>query len=400
MRNHGNVFLLLSLCFFLSSCSSTYLGRYALLGPPDSEDYYRFPSRIVKNAPPPFHFIRDPEQEKRFTRLSGHLVYNVNGTDKGNSLDDLLRDNGTTAFIVIKDNVILYERYFNGCNSTSLLTSFSVTKSFVSALIGAAIADGFIKDNNEPVTAYLPELKKSGFDTVTIKHLLSMSSGINYDGGIFPWSDKPKLYYWPDLRRLALSVTREEEPGRYFHYNNFNPFLLGLVLERATGKSVSRYFEEKIWRPLGMQYPASWIIDEEDDGFEQMSTGINARAIDFAKFGRLYLCKGKWNGRQVIPDAWVVESTAPEAGVRPHPEYYNKHRDLSLGRFFSDQREYYKYFWWGYATKTGYDFFAMGSKGQFIYVSPEKNIIIVRFGKKWGDIDWWPAFFRHMIDRM
>lgn len=385
--------------FALCACSSPYLGRYVSFGPPDTDDYIRFPKRFAANQPPVFSFGRSPEQERAFALLARSVAYRSGGTLQYAPLEELLERNATTAFIVIRNDVILCERYFNGHDREAVVTSFSVTKSILSALVGAAIADGAIRDIEEPVTAYLPELRGNGFDTVTIRHLLSMSSGIKYDDGIFPWSDKPKSYYADNLRELALGAELDDEPGMFFHYNNYDPLLLGLILERAVRRFAALYLEEKIWRPLGMEYPASWSIDSAESGFENMGIGINARAVDLAKFGRLYLRQGEWEGRRIIPEAWVRTSTERDPATRENKDYYRRY-DTLRGLFFRDGSEYYKYLWWGYARERGYDFFAMGALGQFIYLCPEKDIIIVRCGRKWGDVDWWPEIFKALVERM
>src|SRR6185369_10252712 len=126
---------------------------------------------------------------------------------------------------------------------------------------------------------YLPELKAAYWSEITIRHLVSMSSGLKYSDGFFPWSDNPRVYYSMDLRKLACEASREEPPGVRFHYNNYNLLLLGMILERVTGATVSAYLQEKIWEPLGMEYSASWSLDSEESGMEKMESGLNARAI-------------------------------------------------------------------------------------------------------------------------
>jgi CubicO group peptidase (beta-lactamase class C family) len=138
--------------------------------------------------------------------------------------------------------------------------------------------------------------------------------------------DDAKTYYDPNLRELAMTVELEVEPGRRWEYNNYHPLLLGMVLERATGRSVATYLSQKIWRPLGMEAEGSWSLDSEASGFEKMESGINARAIDFAKFGRLYLKRGEWYGEQVVPASWVEQSTRVETTTDP--------------------ADFYQYFWW------------------------------------------------------
>jgi len=259
---------------------------------------------------------------------------------------------------------LLCERYFEGYDHNSIVTSFSTAKSFVSALVGVAIAEGYIGSVVDPVTKYVPELltRDPRYKNITLRHLLTMSSGIRYEGGFTPWSDDAVTYYSPDLRHAAISSPIVQEPGKKFIYNNYNALLMGLVLERATKRPVARYLEEKIWKPLGMEAPGSWSLDSEKDGFEKMESGINGRAIDFAKFGRLFLNSGNWNGRQLIPASWVDESTSVDTSTAPVP--------------------YYQYFWWVNARlKDKHHFFAAGNHGQYIYMVPEENLLMVRFAR-------------------
>jgi CubicO group peptidase (beta-lactamase class C family) len=135
--------------------------------------------------------------------------------------------------------------------------------------------------------------------------------------------------------------------------------LLGMILERVTGSTVSHYLQEKIWKPLGMEFPASWSLDSQPSGMEKMESGLNARASDFAKFGRLYLHRGDWNGQQIIPESWVIQSTT----IEPDAKWTN-----------------YKYLWWIPRSGKG-RFMAVGNLGQFIYVAPDKDCVILRFGR-------------------
>jgi CubicO group peptidase (beta-lactamase class C family) len=152
-----------------------------------------------------------------------------------------------------------------------------------------------------------------------------------------------------------------------------------------------------------MEFPASWSLDSEQAGFEKMESGINARSIDFAKFGRLFLNEGRWDGERIIPAKWAVESTSPRA-VDDYDEYYIeacKRFNPGMGPFFESGKGYYKYFWWGHAREGGgYDFSAEGNKGQLIHISPSKNAIIVRNGKGYGGVDDWPEVVFQMVDRL
>jgi CubicO group peptidase (beta-lactamase class C family) len=331
----------------------------------DVEDYKRFPARAVENAPPTFYFQPPPEEvASRYKPALETITYERNGRTVTQDLEEFLQKTNTTAFLIIKDDVLLYEGYFNGYNHDSTVTSFSTAKSFVSALVGIAISEGHIESLEDPITRYAPELleKDPRYQNITLRHLVSMSSGINYEEFHLPWSDDAATYYSPDLRAVAVSSPIDGDPGQEFHYNNFHPLLMGLVLERATGMPVAKYLEEKIWKPLGMEAPGSWSLDSEKNGFEKMESGINGRAIDFAKFGRLFLNRGNWDGAQIVPADWVDASTRLDVETDPAPNY--------------------QYFWWVNAeVGDRHHFYAAGKHGQYIYIVPEQNLLLVRFGK-------------------
>jgi CubicO group peptidase (beta-lactamase class C family) len=349
---------------------------------------------VIENAPPTFYFKEGPAPE-----LFSTIQYKDDGGTKQANFDEFLQTTGTTAFIVIQDDTILYENYFNGNQRDSIVTSFSSAKSVNSALIGIAIDEGLIGSVDDPVVDYIPEIRGRGLDELTIKHLLDMSSGIAYleDENMFPllapFSDDAKTYYYPDLRALALTVQAGDEPlGEALHYNNYHPLLEGLILERATGQAVAVYLQEKIWKPLGMEFPASWSLDSVESGFEKMESGINARAIDFAKFGRLFLKGGNWEGKQIISEDWVAASTVPD------PE------DNRLWVTFPEYKErggYYQYHWWGLVREDGhYEFSARGHLGQYIYVCPQTNLVIVRYGKEEGPGVYWEDIMIQLEERI
>ena len=338
---------------------SSYLARYLLLNTVDISDYQVFPEREIQNSAPTFHFSPSEENEAILSILDQAISTNTQGSQT-KPIDQFLEHNSTVAFLVIQHDTLLFERYYNGYHRASICTSFSTVKSFVSAMIGIALHEKLIHGLDDPITKYLPELSAQHWSEITIRHLVSMSSGLKYNqNGFFPWNDEPRVYYSLDLRGLARNASREEPPGLHFHYNNYNLVLLGMVLERVTGSSVSNYLQEKIWKPLGMESPASWSLDSQQSGMEKMESGLNARAIDFAKFGRLYLRRGDWNGRQIIPESWVVESTTIESDAK----WKN-----------------YKYLWWIPRSGKG-RFMAVGNLGQFIYVAPDKDCILLRFGR-------------------
>jgi len=354
--------------------SPTYVYRVLVWQDSDAFDWQKFPNHPLSAAPAAYHFdsAPDPRLKEVFQQLSG--------TEDWNSF---LEENGTQAFIVIQDGTILYENYFNDTQRDSIVTSFSVAKSFGSALIGKAIEEGYINSVDDPITVYLPELAQRDpqFNEITIRHLLLMASGLEYTEMrplLFNGDDRLTTYF-TDQRKITLENTHIiDPPGQYFQYNKYHPQLLGLILERTTGMTVTKYLQTRIWDPLGMEFGGSWSTDSKDSDFEKMETCVNARAIDFAKFGALYLNGGLWDYKQVIPKAWVDESTQPLLPEN-YSDYYNDYVKAMPGQ------GYYKYMWWGMAREGGsYDFTAEGDKGQFIYVSPQNNMVIVRNGTEYG----------------
>jgi CubicO group peptidase (beta-lactamase class C family) len=287
--------------------------------------------------------------------------------------DRYLEDSKTVAFLVIQNDTIKYENYFNKYNQSSVSSSFSMAKSILSILIGIAIDDGLIKSVNEPITNYIPELKKNGFDKVTIEHLLQMTSGLDFDESyISPFSEASSYYYGTNIRNAISKLKLKNEPGQEFEYTSGSPQILGLILERViNGKTVTQYLEEKLWIPLGMEYEASWSLDRKKNGLEKTFCCINARARDFAKIGRLYLNKGHWDNKQIVSEAWVKKSTKIES--------------------LNGSAPYYQYQWW---IPNKSSFMAEGHLGQFIYANPSKKLIIVRLGEKHGGVVWWSIFDR------
>jgi CubicO group peptidase (beta-lactamase class C family) len=207
-----------------------YLYRYFVWGAQflvtsRSDGYRRYGYHTIDKAPDAFHFAPGNRDAVPDT-----VEYKEGAAVKSVALSELLRSTGTHAFIVIRDNQVLYEDYFNGYARDSLCTVWSVSKSVTSALVGIAISEGYIKSLDDPITTYLPELKDQGFGAITIKNLLTMGSGIEYRIGFFPWDEFVLAGYYPDLRQLLLADLKiMEPPAQSFHYNNFNVELLGLI---------------------------------------------------------------------------------------------------------------------------------------------------------------------------
>ena len=354
--------LLITFLFAFSSCR---VGRFIIYNFAGISDYKIFPSR-------PLH--RDSLNTFRFVDAQNNsaIEKNILVTDNDSvhvPLISVLQSTPTVAFLVIRNDSVLYENYFRKYKASSDVASFSMSKSYISALIGIAISEGYLKNENEPVTKYVTELKgKYTWDNVTIHHLLQMNSGVKFsESYTSPFSGAAAIYYGTNLRTQLSKVKTYREPGQGFEYKSINSQLLGLILERATGKTISQYLEEKIWQPLGMEYDASWSMDKKKNGIEKAFCCINATARDFARFGRLYLHGGNWNGKQIVPAEWAKLSTQ-----------INSEKNSAW---------YYNHQWWQ-ASKTDGDFAAVGYLGQYIYVYPKKNIIIIRLGNGMGKQKW------------
>lgn len=356
-------FLIVGLAI-LSSCQ---VGRFFFYNFADIRDYKKFPSRKIECAgEKSFRFTHHCDEKICVSRVSYHKEKNV-------QFEEFIRNHKTVAFLIIRNDTVLYEKYFRGRDSSSYVPSFSVAKSYTSALIGCAIADSLIGSENDPVTKYIPELRKNGFDKVSIKHLLQMTSGLRFSENYFnPFGDAAAFYYGNDLRKKMLKLRLKREPGKKFEYNSGNTMLLGFILERALkGKSISQYLQEKIWQPCGMETPGTWSTDNKKGGIEKTFCCLNATAHDFAKFGRLYLNKGRWDEKQIVPESWVKRSNTI---------------DTTQGAAW-----YYQNQWWLNNPREK-DYCAIGFLGQYIYVNPKKNIVIVRLGKTEGGV-YWPNIF-------
>lgn len=368
-----------------------YLQRVMVHGDSEVTDWQTvFPSRAITNDPA--HISALPfAPSGQLTKLWSSIKYvkDGNATSIGPDMQAFLTGSDTNSFVVVKDGQIVYETYLDGTNQDTLHASMSVAKSYVSALTGIAIHEGYIGSVDDPVVKYLPELAGKVSKDMTIKHLLTMSAGNAYDGAGGLTGDDTKTYWSDNIRALVLKYFRTAKaPGTDMDYNDYLPQVLGMILEKTTNMSLSQYMQEKIWKPAGMEAPGSWSLDSQQTGFEQSAVGVNARSRDFARFGLLYLNKGVWNGQQIIPEAWVTESTNTK---QQGSDYYPAGGPTGS--------KAYGYYWWGHKKADGtYDYYARGKHGQFIYVAPASNVVIVRTGSSIGHIQDWPLLLQQIAD--
>jgi CubicO group peptidase (beta-lactamase class C family) len=362
-------------CWAWLSTDDSTIARAMIWRESDVGDQHRFPARRIRTGTHP-------------SPLPAGVEVDLAVRGQGTGFNDFLRQTHTLAFVVVHDDRVVYEHYLGGATRESLETSFSVAKSFVSTLVGIAIDEGLIGSVNDRISKYLPELAKRDprFRRIRLRDLLTMSSGIHYEeGGGFPWpfGDDTYTYYGADLRHIALTRTRiEQPPGIAWQYNNYHPLLLGLVLERTTGKRVSDFMATRLWQPLGAEGDATWSLDSKKSGFEKMESGVNARAVDYARLGLLFLHDGEWNGRRTVSEDWVRAATRADSANGP--AYYHG----------------YGYFWWLDVERPG-RFYALGKYGQYIYVAPDADTVVVRLGSSWGVNNvTWLAALRDIVDEI
>jgi CubicO group peptidase (beta-lactamase class C family) len=318
----------------------------------DLDDHAIFSNRLVETAP-----RADPLRGlARLPRFMAELqVPDEDGVRR--PLDEYLERTRTAAFVVVRDDRIVYERYARGYDEHSPLNSFSIAKTIVATLVGMAVAEGRISSLDATVADYRPDLAHTAYGGVRLRHLLSMSSGVGDAASLLP--GRAQYYYGDDLRDVVAHGVAEASPGERWQYSEADVQVLGFVLEAAVGKSLSRYLAEKLWKPLRMEAPALWALDREG-GNEKAFCCVSARARDFARFGRLFLDRGHANGAQLIPAAWSDPAAFP--GVQTLDRYMHRH------------------LWW-FPEGTEGDYYAYGHNGQYLYVNPAARTVIVKFSE-------------------
>lgn len=321
-----------------------------------------FPTRAVAAGPEPSALGR--------RTVPFEITYSFDGGV--HDLEDFPQRTRTTGLLVLHDGVILHEGYYRGADEGSRFLSMSVAKSFTATLVGLARGEGLIESFNDPVTDYLPELEGTGYDGVSIKHILQMSSGIDfveeYDD---PESDIARLgaacFGGPErIEQVASTYGRGSEPGSVFHYASVDTAILGWLVRVVSGKNLSEYMEEKLWRPLGAEADGFWVLDQEGaGGVECALGGFNARVRDYGRFGLLMAYDGLWNGERLLPEGWVSEATVPDS-----PQ-------VAPGKLYQGYKLGYQYQWWTFPDPD-HSFTAEGIHGQLLMVNPVLDLVLVK----------------------
>ncbi|MDE1468276.1 serine hydrolase domain-containing protein [Aurantiacibacter sp. D1-12] len=286
----------------------------------------------------------------------------------GFDMDAFMDSQNSAAIVVVHNGEVVLERYGLDFSADGKWTSFSVAKSYTSTLVGAAIADGYIDSLDDPVTRYIPDLAGSAYDGVTVRQLLTMSSGVRWNEDYHdPESDIARFNEHvsseegvDSLVDYMRQLPREAEPGTRWQYNTGETNMIGVLVRNATGKNLADYLSEKVWAPFGMEQDATWLLSNTDS--EISGCCIQASTRDMARFGLFALGGGMAGGERVVPEGWFAEATAPE---------------FETGRFGRG----YAYQWWTYP---GNAYAASGLFGQGIFIDPARNLVIAS-NSNWPD---------------
>lgn len=308
------------------------------------EDYNRFSNDTVNtsNTTQPWPF---------------HKSYNKYPTPE--DLEDYHKNQRTVAYLIIKNDSILYEKYYDGFDKDTKSNSFSVVKSMVTAMLGIALKEGTIKSLDQKVIEFIPELKGPYASSVTVGDLSSMASGQKWGEAYYnPFSVTSAAYFVNSLDTLILNQPIHKKPGQTFHYQSGTTQLLGMVIKRATGKKLSDYLSEKLWKSMGAEHPALWQLDSDESGMEKAFCCLASNARDFARFGKLFKNNGQWDGQQLLDSSFVA---------------------LALKPRFQESPEY-GYGWWLDNYKDRKVYMMRGHLGQYVLVVPDEDLLVVRLG--------------------
>lgn len=279
------------------------------------------------------------------------------------SSEEFIEDTRTSALLVIEDDVIKYEKYFLGGDENTLFSSNSMGKSFVSALMGIAISEGYIDSIDDPIGKYIPEFKGTALENIPIKACLKMASGIDFDEDRDMSGFSMRTLMGIPAMKVISKYGTQEEPYTYRRYLSINTEILGEIITNATGYSLGEYMEEKLWTQIGAAHSAYWTLN---NGKELAMGGLSVSLRDYARFARLYLNEGKYEDKQILTKEWVRDSMdVSEEYSKPGANHdaYN-----AIG---------YGYQWWVPDENSG-EFMAIGVYGQWIYVNPTERVIIVK----------------------
>ena len=328
----------------------TYAQKALIYLQPGIEDYPIFENRTVE---------ANGGQDWQVDSLASQLQIDDETLSKIEAFEPV-------AFLVIKNGKIIYEKYWENYGQESLSNSFSMAKSIVGLLIGAAIDDGYIKNVDQAVSDFIPEFRNEKNKDLKIKDVLTMSSGLNWDESYSSlFSTTTNAYYGNKINDLILGLEVSEKPGVNFKYLSGNSQLLAMIVETATKKSISEYTAEKFWKPMGAVNSALWSLDDKN-GMEKAYCCFNSNARDFARWGQLILNSGTWGNDTLISPEYVQASIQPSDLIDETGNKIN----------------YYGYQWWIHDANGWNVPYMRGILGQYVFAIPEENAVVVRLGHK------------------
>lgn len=326
-----------------------YLRRALTHYTADIDDYTIFENRLVPSGEP----------------QNWELSQNYNKNSLPGPLQQKVEAYEPVAFLVAQNGKILHEQYWDGYSENSYSNSFSMAKSVVALLIGIAIEEGYIGSVEEPAGTYIPSFAVEKNARLTIRQLLTMSSGLDWDESYgSPFSVTTKAYYGTSIPELINNLEVSEPPGEEWKYLSGNTQVLAMILENATGMPLSLYASEKLWKPLGASAPALWSLDHEG-GTEKAYCCFNSNARDFARLGQLILQGGSWNGKQIVPEEYLRKALEPAAHLTDES---------------GEKVDFYGYQWWIVNYEGKNIPYARGILGQYIFILQDKDAVVVRLG--------------------
>ena len=333
----------LNLEYFVKGVRVVYLNGYTTVY---IDDYKYFDNEIINTSNPKDWIL--------------HTNYNNYKEDP--SFEEFNSEMETSAFLIIENDSLLVEKYYDGYDDSSMTNSFSMSKTILSLILGKAIEDKFIKGLDQKVIEFIPELKGKFAKDVRIIDLAQMSSGLKWNEATFnPFSVIAKTYFVDDLNKLILDQPFEKTPGKKFDYSSGNTQFLSIVIERATGKKIGEYFSENFWQKMNAQNDALWQLDSYESGNVKAFCCFISTAKDISRIGKLYLNNGDWNGTRLINSSFIENSIKAKVS-----DIYG------IGTWLTNYK--------------GLDIAMMrGHLGQYVIIIPEKKLIITRTGKKYMD---------------
>lgn len=404
LRKRLNLLLLLGLAVAMQSCIAY---RFVGHGAEGIDDFKTFPTDTIRPATEPFEFVVAESSLLDTLRIR---AYNHTPMTLSQMIDTLDGKNSSAGVVVVRRDTLLFEHYRGDVGADKHSTIFSISKSITSTLVGMAIDRGFIRSVDDPVTEYLPELKKKAeeFQRLTIAHLLDMRSGLAFSENYSPnpLSAMARLHYGRNIMGKIRRQKFKEEPGTRFEYSSMATAVLGAVLERATGCRYADLVSEWLWQPLGMERYALVNLDDYTHRMAKAYGGISTNPRDLARWGRLYLTGGQMESRQLLPKAWIDRSLSAERAIANGGFYTNSWRTVTVGVKWDERREFTteelsdvmlriheqegvafdrivatqdKKGLWTLRIVTD-TYYALGVFGQVVFLDPQKGLVAVFLG--------------------